>query len=154
VVADNGTIDVAGQTKIKTKNLTIPTPPIHIDPNYDTRPYVPYQPPKHYIKFQLNTGAGNITAHERYDLLMEDMLWLKATNEENKMRGLFMSEDDMESVIELFEKEVARHGMIDPTPKFPVGAALHVASSKLHVKGRTMAWLGGLMAWWWAGACL
>jgi hypothetical protein len=87
---------------------------------------------------------------DRYDLLMEDLEWLASYNasaEAKRPPGPTMSEDDLERMIDLFEKEAGKittTGMraelmspeekILPRDDFPVVRAIVCAATFLHVR--------------------
>ena len=100
---------------------------------------------------------------DRYDLLQEDIEWLAAYNaaaEAKRPPGPTMSEDDMERMIDLFEKEAGKittTGMraemmspedkITPTAEFPLVRAIVVAATTIHVRTKILEpvydyWMG------------
>jgi len=144
----------AGHTGIgdgTVSGVGIPTPPIHIDLDYHKRfEYGRFVQPTSYIKSHQTPGTGLINQLDRYDLLMEDLEWLSAYNaaaEAKRPPGPTMSEDDLERMLDLFEKEAGRittTGMhaelmspedkIVPREHFPLVRAIVVAATAIHVR--------------------
>lgn len=99
-------------------------------------------------------GTGLINHLDRYDLLKEDIEWLAAYNqsaESKRPPGPTMTEDDMEKMIDLFEKEAGKitlNGMraemmsiedkIDPRKDFPLVRAIVVAAQTIHVRTKIL----------------
>mmetsp|Transcript_39307 Transcript_39307/g.65902 ORF Transcript_39307/g.65902 Transcript_39307/m.65902 type:complete len:168 (-) Transcript_39307:1291-1794(-) len=88
------------------KKAFIPTPQVQkVKPGFKIRKE--FKQPVHYLHFTNCTGAKVITEHDRYDLLQDDMEWLKKFNK--NING-YLSEDDLELLMDFFRKtSLGRH---------------------------------------------
>ena len=87
-------------------------PPITPSPLFDSLPKLKFDPPSHYIKGLMTTGAGIITnsVFMQYDLTFDDMSFVKAYNSgrSRKDAGINMTDNMCELLIETYEKEAAK----------------------------------------------
>jgi len=133
----------------------IPTPPIFVDGNYRSKvEYASFKLPSHYIKAHQTGGTGLLNTHDRYDLFQEDIAWLHQLNSSAESRrppGPTLSEDELERLIDLFEKEAGKITMngiraemmnieekIDPRREFPLARAYMLAAQHLNLRNKNV----------------
>mmetsp|Transcript_11199 Transcript_11199/g.18287 ORF Transcript_11199/g.18287 Transcript_11199/m.18287 type:complete len:545 (+) Transcript_11199:82-1716(+) len=102
------------------KKAFIPTPQVQkVKPGFKIRKE--FKQPVHYLHFTNCTGAKVITEHDRYDLLQDDMEWLKKFNK--NING-YLSEDDLELLMDFFEKQAwVVTKQVDPSGAYPLSQA-------------------------------
>lgn len=113
------------------KTVMIPIPPIFEDLEYMRKPFIPWKAPESFVKFIANSGSEMNTAFDYYDMKCDDVIWLNKYNESFKCK---ITEDQFESLLDLFEKEAAfKTKMVDPLDEFPVEQAKQKAKDKLGI---------------------
>jgi hypothetical protein len=86
-----------------------------------------------------------MSSADQYDLLAEDLDWLQQFNTTRKPQQPQINEDELETLIDLFEKEAGKitvrketlslEEKIDPTREFPLVSAVVLAATKLNLRG-------------------
>jgi len=102
---------IEAQRKKTRLQANIPTPIIRIVPGYDTEDIEPWVQPHSYITVPPPVNPlfrDPLSGPTEYDIDSEDLDWIESYNE----NGENITEDDLELVLESFEKALARDQLI------------------------------------------
>jgi hypothetical protein len=122
--------------KVEAAKNYIPTPMIKLAKALagTTKKFVK---PDHYLHFTNRTGAKMVTAFDQYDLLKCDVDWMNKYNTTNEKERYVLTEDALEAIIDLFEKQsylVTQE--IDPGFCYSVNQAQQDALDHLNIRGK------------------